>query len=80
MSLFHKYSELNLDTSAIISSCGSQILNLGKNHRDPMEKHTSSRVALERTITVIESQKLKSKKSRFNEALRFTSENSVLKA
>jgi chromosome segregation ATPase len=79
VSLFHKYSELNLDKSAIISSCGSHKINLGKNHKDPMEKHTLSRVALERTIKVIESQKLKARKSRFKEALRFTSENALLK-
>jgi chromosome segregation ATPase len=79
VSLFHKYSEINLDKSAIISSCGSQKISHGKNHKDPMENITLSRVALERTINVIENQKLKARKSRFKEAVRFSSENAILK-
>ena len=77
--MFHKYGELNIDTSSIISCCGSQKLNLGKNHKTPEEKFKVSRMALEKTIKVMDSQRSKAKKSRFKDALRFSSENSVLK-
>ena len=77
--MFHKYSDISLDTSAIISSVTSKKLVLGKNQKNQRDQFSLSRSALERTIQVIDLQISKAKKSRFKEAVKFTSENSILK-